>query len=455
MSAKDFARASLAAYAIWQWNGYRVARHHRLIAQTLERVATGEIKRLMIWAPPRHGKSKITSRFFPAWYLGNNPTHQVIASTYSQDFANDWGREVRDCLLDPKHRAAFPKCQLRTDSASSSHMQTTAGGVYNGVGVGGPITGRGADLFLIDDPYKNHIDAESSLIRERIWKWYQSTAYTRLMPGGRIVVIQTRWHEDDLCGRILREQPNGWHLLKLPAVADADDAMGRAIGEALWPESFPRSLLDEIAGTIGTYFWQALYQQNPSSAEGNIFKRDWWQRYIEAPTRFDRIIGSWDLSFKDTKGSDFVAGQAWGAVGSNYYLLDRLNKKLAFSATRLAIKAQKDRWGPKGMTGVYVEDKANGPAVINSLTKHVSGLVPVEPHGSKIARAYSVSPIVEAGNVWLPQGPSWVAEFIDQLASFPSGKNDDEVDACTQALMKLELDVSRLDFLTQMTPLGV
>lgn len=431
------AQDRLLCYAVAQPEPYDAAPHHKLIARKLEAVERGEITRLMIFMPPRHGKSRLASELFPGWYLGRNPDRYVIASTYAQDFADDIGRKVRNQLASPLHGAIFPACGLRDDSKSVRRFHTSKGGVYFAVGAGGPITGRGAHLLLIDDPIKGQAEAESELYRRRLKDWYASVAYTRLMPGGAVVVIQTRWHEDDLAGWLLSEhQHEGWDVVSLPALSDS--------GDALWPDAYPVERLEAIKRAVGSRVWEALYQQRPSPDDGGLLRRNWWKFYRQAPSDFDEIIQSWDATFKDTQGSDYVVGQVWGRVGADKYLLDQVRARMDFPATVQAIRTMSAKW-PKA-TAKLVEDKANGPAIIATLKSEVTGLIPVEPQGSKQARAAAVSPQIEAGNVYLPD-PShepkvpWVHDFIEECAAFPNGAHDDQVDAMTQALQRLGVDV--------------
>lgn len=260
-------RLSLLEYAKYQCPSYRPAAHQRLIADKLEAVERGDIKRLAIFMPPRHGKSMFASEDFPAWYLGRNPTHHVISATYSQQLADDFGRKVRNQLRSEEFDEIFPGVGLRGDSHSVRRFHTAQGGVYYGAGIGGPITGRGAHLLLIDDPVKSRTDASSPTRRQQTWDWYTSVAYTRLMPGAAIVLIQTRWDPDDLAGRVLRHAADeGWEVLSLPAID--------AHGAALWPEAYPIERLEEIRRQIGPRDWSALYQQEPAARDGGVFKAE-------------------------------------------------------------------------------------------------------------------------------------------------------------------------------------
>lgn len=258
-------RTSLLRYVQHGCPSHRHAAHQALIAEKLEAVERGDIKRLAIFMPPRHGKSMFASEGFPAWYLGRNPTHHVIAATYSQQLADDFGRKVRNQIRGEEFEAIFPGVALRQDSHSVRRFHTAQGGVYYGAGIGGPITGRGAHLLLIDDPVKSRSDAASPTRRQQTWDWYTSVAYTRLMPGAAIVLIQTRWDPDDLAGRVLRHAADeGWEVLSLPAID--------ARGVALWPEAYPLDRLEEIRRQIGPRDWSALYQQEPAARDGGVFK---------------------------------------------------------------------------------------------------------------------------------------------------------------------------------------
>lgn len=434
----DVVYSKLLPLAVWSWPGYKIAAHHRRIAAALEAVERGEITRLIINMPPRHGKSMLASEYFPAWYLGRNPDRYVIHCTYAQEFADDMGRKVRNLMSQPEFACIFPGASVRSDSSSARRFHTERAGTYVAVGAGGPITGRGAHLLLIDDPIKGRDDAESETMRRKLKDWYGSVAYTRLMPESAVVIIQTRWHEDDLSGWLLREHADeGWTVLSLPAINDDD--------EALWPEAYPITRLMQIKKAIGTRDFEALYQQRPSPGEGGIIKRGWWQYYHSmvspdtAKSSFDEIIQSWDLAFKSTTGSDFVCGQVWGRTGPDAYLLDMDCRRMGFTETISAIRKMTSKW-PMARP-VLIEDKANGPAAMSVLRTEIAGIVPVDPGtASKESRVHAVTPMIESGNVFLPSkalGFEWLEDFSEQCAAFPSGANDDMVDAMSQALGRL------------------
>ena len=431
----------LLAYAIGHWEGYKPAEHHRLIADKLHDVADGKCKRLMIFMPPRHGKSMLASEYFPSWYLGQHPDHYVIAATYAQGLADDFGRKVRNLIASDVYKSLFPG-GLSEDSHAASRLHTVKGGAYFAVGAGGPITGRGAHLLLIDDPIKGREDADSAVMRNRLKEWYTSVARTRLMPGGAIVVIQTRWHEDDLAGWLLREHAHeGWEVLNLPALAEPNDPLGRAEGEALWPESYPVDELSTIRRSIGDRDWSALYQQRPSAAEGSIFKRQHWQYYepIEVAPRalleslkIYNVIQAWDTAFKAKETSDYSAGVTIGVSDTRYYVLDVWRHRLEYPELKDAIKAQANKWG---VTSILIEDGASGQSLIQDLQRSTRlPIVPVKADRDKVSRAHAVTPTHAASLCYLPNNAHWVSDFVDELAAFPSAPHDDQVDAFVHAL---------------------
>lgn len=421
------------------------APHLRILNRKLTDLATGRIRRLLVSMPPRHGKSELISHWLPVWYLNTWPHRRIILATYGAEFAADWGRRVRNTIQE--HREAL-RVDIAQDSAAANRWHTTAGGGMIAAGAGGPITGRGADMFIIDDPVKTAEDAYSPTYRERVWEWWTTTARTRLEPGASVVLLMTRWHDDDLAGRVLRnarETGLEWEVLELPALAEARDPLGRQPGEALWPERYDVEELLAIQAQVGSRTWSALYQQSPLVEDGGYFQRGWWRYYLRAPVRLDEVLQSWDMAFKGTGSSDFVVGQVWGRSGADRYLLDQVRGRWDFPRTLEAVRSLSDRW-PEARVRL-VEDKANGPAVIDTLRRELQGLVPVEPQGGKVARAAAVSHQVEGGNVWLPARSiaddgtpvldPWVRDFIEEAAAFPTGTHDDQVDAMTQALLRL------------------
>lgn len=434
--------ADLHWFAVANWAGYQPAPHHMAISQALRRVAKGKCKRLMIFMPPRHGKSMLASEYFPAWYLGRNPTHQVIAATYAQGLADDFGRKVRNIVAGDVYKALFPMGGLADDSQAANRFHLSRRGAYFAVGAGGPITGRGADLLLIDDPIKGREDAESETMRQRLKDWYTSVARTRLMPGGAIVVIQTRWHEDDLAGWLLREHAHeGWEVLNMPALAEPEDLMGREEGAPLWPEAYPLGELEQIRRSVGPRDWASLYQQRPAAMEGSIFRREHW-RYHE-PTQDDpkalcaalgihRVVQAWDTAFKAGQNNDYSVGVTLGVTANRYYLLDVWRHRVEFPELRQAVVSQHQKWGSHV---VLVENAASGQSLIQELQRNTRiPLQWVKADRDKVSRAHAVTATHAAGLIWLPQDAPWLADFTDEMASFPSAPHDDQVDAFVHAL---------------------
>ncbi len=426
------ARQDLACYAVAQWPQFERARHHELIISRLEAVERGEISRLMIFQPPRHGKSLIASAIFPAWYLGKHPDRDIIFASYGQELSDDFGRRVRNFLADAVHQTIFPKCRLSEDSSAAHRFNTMQGGAYYAVGRGGPITGRGAHLLLLDDPIKDHEEANSETIRKVLHQWFASVAYTRVVPGGAIVLIQTRWHEDDLAGWLLREHRDNWEILSLPAIAEHDEDF-RKEGEALWPERFPLAELERIRAAIGGRAWTSLYQQRPAAAEGVVFKREWWQFYRPLlPLSFSRTVQSWDTAFKKGAENDFSVCTTWGVAENGHYLLHLWRGRVEFPELKRALASLAEQWKPDA---ILVEDRASGQSLIQELKLGTSlPVLPIKADSDKLARAQAVTPLIEAGKVFLLESASWLSDFLDEMAAFPNAVHDDIVDSTTQAL---------------------
>ncbi|MGI5838612.1 MAG: phage terminase large subunit [bacterium] len=438
------AKAHPLGWASYVDRSYTRPKHVKLLAEHLLKAERGEIKRLMVMMPPRHSKSETTTVKFPAWYLGRHPDHRVIIASHTASLAarfslrarNDFAQfapEIWGLEVDPGVGAMY-----RWDVLDKKAPPGDPPGGMIAAGIGGPITGHGAHLVVIDDPVKDAAAAASEVQREAIWDWYRFVLRTRLFPDASIILVLTRWHEDDLAGRLLDAAANDptadqWAVLRLPALAEAGDALGRAPGEALWPEQYSAAALLATKASVGSYVWEALYQQRPSPGEGALIKRDWWKYYERLP-ECERQLQSWDCTFKDSDGTDFVVGQVWGVQGGCLYLLDQVRARMDFVRTVEAIRAMARKW-PQAVTKL-VEDKANGPAVIAMLRNKVAGLIPVEPKGSKLARASAVTPLIEAGNVYLPKYAPWVSDFVGECAAFPQGAFDDQVDAMSQALAR-------------------
>lgn len=424
MARRELARRRLIDFIHYTFPNYQAAAHHHQIADRLEAVERGDIDRLMITLPPRHGKSELASRRFPAWFLGRNPDLSVIAASYNSDLANDFGREVRNIVSSQEYGAVF-QTALAQDSKAANRWHTETGGAYVAAGVGTAVTGRGADILLIDDPLKDREEADSELRRQRVWDWYTSTAYTRLAPGGRIIVIQTRWHEDDLSGRLLAEMKNGkdqWELLSLPAIGND--------GAALWPDRYPIAALERIKANIGSRDWSALYQQAPAPDEGLYFKREWFRFYTELPKHL-RYYGASDYAVTADGGDFTVHGVAGIDPEDNIYLADVWRKQTESNIwvdafCDLILRFRPLYWAEE--QGQIL--KSLGPFITKRMMERKAHCAREQfvSTADKPTRARSFQARAAMGKVYLPANAPWVADFLAELLSFPAGVNDDQVD---------------------------
>ena len=423
--ARRRAREGLLAFAGYTNPAYAAAPHHVLIAEKLEGVASGAIKRLMICMPPRHGKSELASRRFPAWYLGRSPARQIIAASYNSDLANDFGREVRNIVAGQEFQQLFP-VQLAQDSKAANRWHTDGGGMYVAAGVGTAITGRGADILLIDDPFKDRAEADSERNREAVWDWYTSTAYTRLMPGGAVIVINTRWHDDDLSGRLLAAQDSGgdqWEVLSLPAITE---------GRPLWPEWYPLDSLEQIRSVLPPRDWNSLYQQNPIPDDGDFFKRAWFADYAKHPEAL-RIYGASDYAVTDGGGDYTVHGVFGLDAAQNLYLLDWWRGQTSADVWIEAFcdligKHQPLCWfGESGPIRRAVEPFMRARMLERGAMCRVEWLASIN---DKPSRARSFQGMASMGKVFVPANAAWIGDVLAELIRFPAGKHDDSVDVC-------------------------
>jgi predicted phage terminase large subunit-like protein len=445
----DFAFSNLLSYSLAITPGYEVSRHIRLLSQALMAVEQGKIKRLIICEPPRHGKTMMASNNFPAWYLGRNPGNQIIFTTFSGDKALDEGTKVRNQLSDPVFDQVFSSTKLSKDRKGSKIFTTTEGGIYAAVGIGGAVTGRGADLFIIDDPVKDQEQADSALYRRKIQDWFRAVAYTRLQKNAAIIIIMTRWHYDDLVGWLLREKKHeGWVVLSLPAIANSEkDLLKRHPGEALWPEFFPLEVLGNIKQTVGTRVWNAMYQQTPIGDEGGLCDLDWFKRfdrdqYLELvddaknkrKKKLRFVVHSWDTAFKEAQINDPSSCTVWGEDKKASYLLDRVNKRLAYPDLVKKVVSMAEKFPPDR---ILIEDKGSGQSLIQDLkSKTRLPIIAVQPEANKVTRFQSVTNLIEAGKVYLPEAgiAPWLVDYETELAQFPLGPHDDDVDSTSQYL---------------------
>ena len=454
------ARQNLAAFVNFTTPGYLMGWVHKEICDALDKflqdILAKKSPRLIITMPPRSGKSELVSRRFPAYFFGRCPDIQIIASSYSDALAKRFNRDVQRVMEDDSYKAIFPATNL--SSGRDGYIKTSElfeivkhRGSYRSCGVGGGITGQGAECLIIDDPIKDRADANSETIRNKLWDWYTSTAYTRLAPGGGVIAMCTRWHCDDLIGRLTAhmqaDDGEQWQIVNYPAIAEHDEPH-RKEGEALHPERYDEKALARIRKTIGERDWAALYQQHPIPDGGGVFKDSWIQFWTKdtLPKSFDKRVISWDMTFKDTDGSDYVVGQVWGRSGGCFYLIDQVRGRWDFVKTLNAFIEQCNKY--PSFTRRLVEDKANGSAIISALKNKIPGLIPITPKESKEARAYAITTLWEAKNVYLPSPDlyPWVkTDFIPELLSFPAGAHDDQVDAMTQALNQMKGSTFKID----------
>lgn len=449
----EWARRSLLRFTQHTHAEYKTGWFHREVAGELDKfladVQAKRSPRLILTAPPQHGKSELVSRRFPAYAYGHNPNLRIIATSYADNLANRFSQDVQRIVDSPKYHEIFPDTRIVGEFAKAGsatrniRLWEIVGrrGSYLSAGVGSGITGNPADILLVDDPIKDEEEARSETIRENVWNWLTTVAMTRVQEGGGIAVMMTRWHEDDPVGRLTARFPERWKVLNFPALAEHDEPF-RKIGEPLSVERFSLPTLLDLKTAVGPYGWSALYQQHPTPLEGGIIKRDWIKFYIQLPASFDEVIQSWDMAFKDTKTADFVAGHVWARKGADYYLLDREHGRMDCPASMKAVRRVSEHW-PEA-TAKYIEDKANGPAVISLMRHELNGMIPVEPEGGKDSRMYAVSPLFAAGNVHVPHPDlkPWVNDVIAEWTAFPNAAHDDDCDAMSQALVKLAIRAS-------------
>ncbi len=402
--------------------------------------------------PPRHGKSMLTSQYFPAWFVGRFPEKRIMIASYEADFAASWGRKSRDVLEEWGEELFGIK--IRSDSSASNRWDIVdhEGGV-NTAGVGGPLTGKGADCLLIDDAVKNAEEANSKTMRDKIWDWWKSTAYTRLEPGGAAVIIMTRWHEDDLVGRILNEMKEGgeyWEEVKFPALAEGNDPLGRKEGEALFPERYDKYALEEKKKAIGSYYFSALYQQRPSPAEGKLFKRSYF-RYFTIETQGNEkyyllhtdtgikrvdvnrcsIFQTCDPAATEKEQSDYFVLSTWAVTPErDLLLLDVFREKAETTKHESIFDTQYQLWKPMYQG---VENKTFGLNIIQALKKKGRPIKALKADTDKVSRARTIQARYELGTVYHRLNAPWLGDFEDELLEFPNGAHDDQVDTASFA----------------------
>lgn len=420
------------------WPEFVNGRHHRIMAEKFDRIARGELKRLIVNMPPRHTKSEFGSYLLPAWLMGRNPKLKIMQTTHTAELAFRFGRKVRNLMNTADYTRVFPGVELRADSQAAGRWETSKGGEYFAAGVGGAVTGRGADLLIIDDPHSEQ-DALSPTALEHAYEWYTSGPRQRLQPGGAIVIIMTRWAENDLTGKLLRQQARDvladkWDIVEFPALLPDTEA-------PLWPEFWKKEDLLSVKGSLSVGKWEAQWQQNPTSETSAILKRDWWQLWepTEIPP-LEYIMQSYDTAFSKKENADFSAITTWGVFypeeggPPNIILVDAQRGRWDFPELRRVALEEYKYWDPEM---VLIEAKASGMPLTQELRSMGIPVTNYSPSrgNDKFTRVNSIAPILESGLVWSPD-TRWAEEVIEECAAFPAGENDDYVDTVTQALRR-------------------
>jgi len=448
----DLAQTDFLSFVKSQWPSFIEGHHHKIVAEAFDRIATGKLKRLIINMPPRHTKSEFASFLLPAYLIGRNPALKIIQATHTSDLAVRFGRKVRDLIQSDIYKRIFPNTRLNPDSKAAGKWETmaenqpTVRGEYYAVGTGGAIAGRGADLFIIDDPHSEQ-DAMSKSALDDAYEWYTSGPRQRLQPGGAIVVVMTRWSVKDLTGRLVKDmsrssQSDQWEVIELPAILPS--------GDAVWPEYWNIEELEGIKAALGNGAkWFAQYMQSPTSEEGALIKRDWWQEWPDkTPPECEYTIQSYDTAFLKSETADYSAITTWGVfyphgrINETLYsgevahlvLLDSVKQRLEFPDLKRKALELYEYWEPDT---VIIESKGSGTPLTQELRQigiPVQNFTPSKG-ADKIARVNACTPLFESGMVWKPD-EHWATEVVEECASFPNGDHDDLVDSMSQAVLR-------------------
>ena len=438
LDTREKAHDYFMPFAHHVYDNFIEGQHHRIIAEKLELVAQGKLKRLIINMPPRHSKSEFASFLMPAWFLGRNPKLKIIQATHNTELAVRFGRKVRDLIDDPRYKDIFPDTNLKEDNKGAGKWQTDKGGEYFAAGVGAAVTGRGADLFVIDDPHSEQ-DALSESAFDNAYEWYTSGPRQRLQPGGAIIIVMTRWGKKDLTGRLLAAQGSDvmadqWEVVEFPAILPSD--------RPLWPEFWEKDALLGIKASLPVQKWNAQWQQTPTSSDSAIIKREWWQEWDKKdipPVKY--IIQSYDTAFSKKESADYSAITTWGVFepeeggSDNLILLDARRGRWNFPELKEVAHEEHEYWEPDM---VVVEAKATGTPLIDELRLRGIPALGFSPGKGrdKVTRMHMVAPLFEAGVVWAPNDKKFADEVIEEVVSFPNGDHDDFCDSMTLALMR-------------------
>ena len=439
---REEAQADFLKFVHSMWPGFINGRHHKVMAKKFEEIAAGKIKRLIINMPPRHTKSEFASYLLPAWFLGKYPNKKIIQTSNTAELAVGFGRKVRNFVGSEQYAKIFPNVNLRQDSKAAGRWSTNKDGEYFAIGVGGTVTGKGADLLIIDDP---HSEQEAALasgdpsVFDKVYEWYTSGPRQRLQPGGSIIVVMTRWAKRDLTGRIIKaaiekEGNDEWEVIDFPAILPSD--------KPLWPEFWKLEELEALRSELPVAKWNAQYQQSPTSEEGAIIKREWWKEWTkEDPPRCEFVIQSWDTAFLKTERADYSACTTWGVFYMNeniedahIILLDAFKKRMEFPELKEKAFNHYKEWEPDAF---IVEAKASGAPLIFELRAMGIPVQEFTPSrgNDKMVRINSVSDLFASGKVWAPS-TRWADELMEEMAAFPNSDHDDLVDSATQALIR-------------------
>jgi predicted phage terminase large subunit-like protein len=437
---KERCKNNFMPFVTEMWSAFIAGKHHKDMAEAFERVAEGKLKRLIINMPPRHTKSEFASFLLPAWFLGKFPEKKIIQTAHTAELAVGFGRKVRNLVNTPEYQFIFPT-KLSTDSKAAGRWNTSAGGDYFAIGVGGAVTGKGADLLIIDDPHSEQEAMQGTAgVYDRVFEWYNSGPRQRLQPGGSIVIVMTRWSKKDLTGQILQNEANRggdpWELIEFPAIMPS--------GKPTWPQFWKKEELENIKAELPVSKWEAQYQQNPTSEEGAIIKREMWKIWEkDSPPACEYIIQSWDTAFEKNNRADYSACTTWGIFRSetqngeyinNIILLEAIKERMEFPELKARAFEQYKTWNPDTL---IVEKKAAGAPLIYEMRQMGIPISEYTPSkgSDKIARVNAISDLFASGLVWCPE-TRWADEVIEQCASFPNGDHDDLVDSTSQALLR-------------------